>query len=251
MPMLFRSRKLFSVLANYKVILLCLLVVGLCLPVFTFLVSQWRVNSDFVTISHLAFSSDEVITVTPEIANAIERICVRRKLNCEDIAPFDSQRQRIEFVDVVDTIMFSEVKSPLYFLNKSLVFFPRDLYIDGNGNFSVSDSSATMFGTNYIEFRLYVPYKSTRGQVDITLEATNSSPPPIEFDIIIREVVVDTIRFDQGNGLDTMKSVQINLEPGYHRVKILYANDWFDPDKGTDRNAYIRGLTVTPHFSGL
>lgn len=233
---------------------LLLVLVGLLL--FSGMTKQWQTNSALIRLSHLAFSSNERVTVTPQIANAIQLVCMQRELNCETVPSFGGAGQRsdlaeIDLVDIVNPIFYPQAKDPLYFLNKPYILMPKDLTIEGNGNFSVSESRATMFGTNYIEFRLYVPYTMHHGLLDISMSVVNSKPPPIEFDIIVQDVVVDTIGFDKGDGSDTTESVQIDLPRGYQRIKILYANDWFDPDKGIDRNAYIRQVTLTSKDSGF
>lgn len=210
----------------------------------------WQINSGFITLSHLALSSDEHITVTPEISSAIQMFCLQRSLDCQAIDPLSKPEKKIKFVELVNPLLFSTEKSPLYFLNRPIALTPRDFYVEGNGLFRVSDPTLTMFGTNYIEFRLYVPEQNGGRQVELALTALNSKPAPIQFDILVQDRVVDTILFDQGDGLEATKHAYLTLQPGYYLVKVLYANDWYDKDKGIDRNAYIRGLVLTPYLAG-
>jgi len=228
-----------------KLFLASLILAGICLLAPAALI-EWRVNFSFITMSQLAYSSNENVTVTPEISNAIQTVCVRRSLDCGRIAASNKIGEKIKFVDLVNPVLFAREKSPLYFLNGPLALAPRDFYVEGNGLFSVKDDALTMFGTNYIEFRLYVPYTSASQKVDLAITALNSTPPPVQFNILIQDTVVDKISFDRGDGLKATKNVELTLEPGFNFVKVLYANDLFDKAKGIDRNAYILELTLAP-----
>ena len=236
---------------NNKTLILWIIVSSLFLLLFSNPLARWQRNFASVRLSHLAYSSNEVVDLTPELTKAIELICIQRMLNCEEFSSLGGEGQEANLVDIIDTIFYPEEKSPIYFLNQSYSLMPRDLYIDGNGNFTVTDSRIKMFGTNYIEFRLYIPYKTNPAQLDISLSVANSKPPPIKFDVTVYDDKIGTIRFDKGDDSVTTKGLQFALPSGYQRIKIWYANDWFDPDKGIDRNAVIRKLTLTPKDSGF
>ena len=139
--------------------------------------------------------------------------------------------------------------SPLYIITQTSAI-PFTIFRLGGD--SISNETAvsnwnskeiiTLYGSGYIEARLFflTGVKSWR----VSIRALNDYPPPVTINVWIDEQCIGELSYSEGDKSWEQLSLNFEVSPGFHWLRIWYMNDYLDKDLGIDRNAYIKQVVL-------
>ncbi len=132
---------------------------------------------------------------------------------------------------------------PLHIVSDQIELSANDLAAGSSRTDQTQGDTTTLFGGGYLQSRLFFLYEEPT-LWSIAVRGKHDAPTPVMLELWVDEKLIDTFVFDKGDDTWETLSLTAFVTPGFHNVYLRYVNDFFDPIRQLDRNAYIESMRV-------
>lgn len=132
---------------------------------------------------------------------------------------------------------------PLHIVSDQIELSANDLAAGSSRTDQTQGDTTTLFGGGYLQSRLFFLYEEPT-QWLISVHGKHDAPAPVMLELWVDEQLIGTFVFDKGDDTWETLSLPAFVTPGFHNLYLWYVNDFFDPVRQLDRNAYIESMRV-------
>ncbi len=108
-----------------------------------------------------------------------------------------------------------------------------------------SESMIVLYGPGYLQLHTFF-IAPKEGCWELSVQAQHDSPAPVNLAIWLDNIQLGTLSFANGDQSWDDLSVYVTVTPNSHWLRINFVNDFLDEQTRTDRNAYIRSVSLNP-----
>ncbi len=140
-------------------------------------------------------------------------------------------------------VCYTSQTLPLHLVGQSITLTADTLRHGSSRADEATAEIVTLFGPGFVQSRLFFVAEQTNSW-QIAVNAKHDAPASVLLEIWLGTEHLGTLSFDEGDNTWETLSLSAPIAPGFHNLYIWYKNDFFDPELGLDRNAYIQSLQI-------